>query len=797
MKMRQLLTFLLISATEFFAFGQTGSISGRVYNTATNEPMPFTNIIVWEQPEKGATSDLDGNFTIHGLQPGFVRLKATAVGFEDKFTEEVMVTNAKIEYVDIPMVEKTYDLNAVVVKASPFVRNEESPLSMQTLGIAEIEKNPGSNRDISKVVQILPGVGSTPAYRNDLIVRGGGASENRFFLDGVEIPYLNHFSTQGASGGPVGIINVDFIREVNFYSGAFPADRGNALSSVIEFEQKDGNRDRAHIRAIVGASDLGLTLDGPLGEKTTYIFSLRRSYLQFLFNALGLPFLPTYNDYQFKVKHDFNLKNQLSIISIGALDNSKLNTGIKNPDESQRYILGYLPVNKQWSYAIGAVYRHFRQKGYDTWVLSRNMLNNRIYKYEDNVEDDPSKLILNLQSQEMENKFRYENNTRWGKYNVNIGAGAEYDKYINDTYQKLYIWNQLEVLDYNSYIDMFRWSLFGQVSRNLIKERLALSLGVRMDAGSFSGEMSNLFRQVSPRFSASYALTSMFFFNFNTGRYYQLPPYTMMGYRDDQARLINKINGLTYISVDHVVGGFELLPDEHSKVSLEAFYKYYRHYPFSLADSVSMASKSADYGVYGAEPVVSTSKGRAYGLELLYRNTDLMGFNLLLSYTLVRSEFTNATAAYIPSAWDNINLFNITVLKKLYGNWEAGLKWRYVGGAPYTPADLDKSSLRTAWDVRNQAYPDYTRYNRLRLRAFHQLDIRVDKAFFFPKWSLMLYVDVQNVYNFKVDIPPEYTNLDANGNPMIDSNDPSRYILRQVHVLSGTVIPTVGIIIEY
>jgi len=797
MKMRQLLTFLLISATEFFAFGQTGSIRGRVYNAATNEPMPFTNIIVWEQPETGATSDLDGNYTIRGLQPGFVRLKATAVGFEDKFTEEVMVTNAKIEYVDIPMVEKTYDLNAVVVKASPFVRNEESPLSMQTLGIAEIEKNPGSNRDISKVVQILPGVGSTPAYRNDLIVRGGGASENRFFLDGVEIPYLNHFSTQGASGGPVGIINVDFIREVNFYSGAFPADRGNALSSVIEFEQKDGNRDHAHIRAIVGASDLGLTLDGPLGEKTTCIFSLRRSYLQFLFNALGLPFLPTYNDYQFKVKHDFNLKDQLSIISIGALDNSKLNTGIKNPDESQRYILGYLPVNKQWSYAIGAVYRHFRQKGYDTWVLSRNMLNNRIYKYEDNVEDDPSKLILNLRSQEMENKFRYENNTRWGNYNVNIGAGAEYDKYTNDTYQKLYIWNQLEVLDYNSYIDMYRWSLFGQVSRNLIKERLALSLGVRMDAGSYSDEMSYLFRQVSPRFSASYALTPKLFFNFNTGRYYQLPPYTMMGYRDDQARLINKINGLTYISVDHVVGGLELLPDEHSKLSLEGFYKYYRHYPFSLADSVSMASKSADYGVYGAEPVVSTSEGRAYGLELLYRNTDLMGFNLLLSYTLVRSEFTNATAAYIPSAWDNINLFNITVLKKFNGHWEAGLKWRYVGGAPYTPADLNKSSLRTAWDVRNQAYPDYTRYNRNRLKSFHQLDVRVDKAFFFRKWSLMLYVDVQNVYNFKVDTPPEYTNLDANGNPMIDPDDPSRYILMQVHVLSGTVIPTVGIIVEY
>jgi hypothetical protein len=207
----------------------------------------------------------------------------------------------------------------------------------------------------------------------------------------------------------------------------------------------------------------------------------------------------------------------------------------------------------------------------------------------------------------------------------------------------------------------------------------------------------------------------------------------MMGYRDDSAILVNKINGLRYISVDHLVAGINYLPGGDSKLSVEGFYKQYRHYPFSLADSVSMASKSAGYDVYGAEPVVSTSKGRTYGLEVLYRNTDLMGFNILLSYTLVRSEFTNSSETYIPSAWDNINLFNIVVLKNFNAGWRVGLKWRYVGGAPYTPANLNISSLRTAWDVRNQAYPDYSQYNSERLRAFHQLDVRVDKEFFFPK----------------------------------------------------------------
>ncbi|HQH41927.1 MAG TPA: Plug domain-containing protein, partial [Bacteroidales bacterium] len=217
-----------------------------------------------------------------------------------------------------------------------------------------IEKNPGGNRDISRVIQAFPGVASTPAYRNDVIVRGGGPSENRFFLDGVEIPNLNHFATQGASGGPVGIINADLIREVNFYSGAFPASRGNALSSVLEFSTIDGNKEKTKFRGSVGASDLALALDGPLTSNTTYFLSARRSYLQFLFSALGLPFLPTYNDFQFKVRSRPDAKNEILIMGLGSLDNSRLNLNA-NETEIQRYILGYLPENKQYSYTFGAV----------------------------------------------------------------------------------------------------------------------------------------------------------------------------------------------------------------------------------------------------------------------------------------------------------------------------------------------------------------------------------------------------------------------------------------------------------
>ena len=376
------LSFFLLASE---SFAQTGTVKGRVYNHKNNDPIPFTNIIIDGKPTQGATSDIDGNFTLTGISPGYIRLVASSVGFKNYTSEDFLVTNSKITNVDIPMDESVTTLEQVEVRPDVVGRKDESPVSMQTLTIREIERSPGSNRDISKVIGSLPGVASTPAFRNDLIVRGGGPSENRYFLDGVEIPYFNHFSTQGASGGPVGIINVDFIREVEFYTAAFPANRGNMLSSLMELKQIEGNKEKFSGRVTLGSSDLGLTINTPVTKNSELIFSVRRSYLQLLFSALKLPFLPTYNDYQFKYKIDFNKNNQLSVISIGALDQFVLNTGLKNPNEYQNYLLKNLPVNNQWSYTFGLVFRHFRKKGYGTWVASRNMLNNEEYRYLSNV----------------------------------------------------------------------------------------------------------------------------------------------------------------------------------------------------------------------------------------------------------------------------------------------------------------------------------------------------------------------------------------------------------------------------
>jgi hypothetical protein len=790
------ISVLLISGIIISAQQNSGVIKGRVYNSKTNEGVPFASIVVWGTTI-GAMTDFDGNFLFTGIKPGFVELRVSSIGFKPYISSAVMVTNSNQVNLEIPLEEAEIGIGEVVVKASPFRKRIETPVSVRIIGIDEIEKNPGGNRDISKVIQSFPGVASTPAFRNDVIVRGGGPNENRFYIDNVEIPYLNHFSTQGASGGPVGIINVDFVQSVDFISGAFPASKGNTLSSILNFTFVDGNKDKMKYRATVGASDLGLTIDGPTGERSSLLMSIRRSYLKFLFSALKLPFLPTYTDFQVKYKIRLDKKNELTILGLGAVDDFGLNLKA-NETEFQRYILDYIPVQKQYSYVAGLVLKHFRDNGYDTWVLSRNYLNNTQYKYLNNIETDANK-VLDYLSGEGEIKARYERTNIGEKgFRLSYGTGYEYAHYRNSTYKRIFYGGVENEINYDTNLKIGKFSVFGQLSKSYLNEKLSLSLGVRSDGNTYSAGMSNPLNQLSPRFSASYALTDKFNLNFSTGRYYQLPPYTALGYSNSSGAFINKQNNLKYIAADHFVVGLELVPSENMQLTIEGFYKNYLRYPFSVRDSVPLSSKSADYGIFGDEELVSTSKGRAYGLEILGRLKEFKKTNLVFSYTFVRSEFRGLNSGMIPSSWDNKHLLNLTATRKFNRNWELGMKWRFVGGAPYTPYDLEKSSYKAAWDLQGQGYLDYSRFNTGRLKAFHQLDIRVDKQYFFNNWSLMLYTDIQNLYNHKADQPALLIReSDSNGIPVTDPLNSLKYRLKYLDNESGTVLPTIGIIIEF
>ena len=790
------ITFLLLISISIHAFPQNGKIAGTITNSINNEPVPFATVVL-AGTSYGAVSDDLGNYSIEGIEPGLYNIECTFIGFKKVAIPEVQVTNAKPVFINIQMQEDLNVLDAIEVKAPVSDKTEESPLSLRTIGANEIQRNPGGGRDISKVIQTLPGVTYTPSFRNDIIIRGGAPNENRFYLDDVEVPNINHFATQGSSGGPVGLINVDFIREVEFYAGAFPVNYGNALSSVMSFQQRDGRSDKWGGTFTVGSSDLGITMEGPIGEKSTVLLSARRSYLQFLFGAIGLPFLPTYNDFQYKQKLKLDKQNEITIIGLGAIDQFDLNLE-DDTSAFQQYVLGNLPVQTQWNYTLGVVYKHYREKGYSAVVASRNMLNNEAYKYENNDDSHPSNLIYNYGSQESENKFRYEETANIGRFRIKGGLNYELARYTNSTYQLLPLGTDITTIDYTSKLFVNKYGAFGQASITLLDYRLTLSLGLRLDGNDYSSSMANPLQQLSPRLSASYGLTDKWSLNFNSGIYYQMPAYTVLGYAEGENNFVNKENDLRYIQSSHLVAGLEYRPESYLRFTLEGFYKNYARYPFSLRDSISIANQGADFGVVGDEPVTSTSNGRSYGVEFLAQQRLNKNYYYIISLTYVVSEFENGDNVYTASSWDNRTIISMTAGKKFKKNWELGLKWRYSGGLPYTPYDQEYSSLTYVWDIYRQGVPDFSKLNAERLDPYHQLDMRVDKKWFFDKWNLDVYVDVQNVYNFQTTFQP-YIDVvkDADGNPVINPDDPTRYLTYDLENETGTVLPSIGIIVEW
>ena len=791
MRIRRISFFILLCCLCWNVFAAEYQIKGVVIDKSTRQPLEFVNVLVVGLGI-GASTDANGNFLITQVPPGIYRLQASFLGYKTDLTPEYRV-NHVTPYVQIELEEENASLNEVVVTASPFQKVPESPVSLRVIGLQEIEKAPGANRNISKVVQNYPGVAFSPiGYRNDLIVRGGGPSENRFYLDGVEIPNINHFSTQGASGGPVGLIDADLIRSVKFYSGAFPADKGNALSSVLDFSLRDGDMERNSLKATLGASEVSLSSNGHIGNKTSYLVSVRQSYLQALFKILGLPFLPAYTDASFKIKTRFDSHNELTLLGLGGIDRMKLNLGIEGEDAE--YMLSYLPEINQETYTVGGVYRHYSQRHVQSIVLSQSYLNNRNVKYRDNDESSEENLTLRLGSIEQETKLRMENTSSWSVWKVKAGFDLNYSRYKSNEYRKVFA-NALREYDYHTDLSLWRWGMFASVDYAAPDKSFTASMGVRTDGNNYSDKMKELWRQLSPRLSVSYRLVEGLTLSGHVGLYYQLPSYTALGFKGEEGEYVNR--HLDYISVSQESLGLSWTPNENMELSVEGFYKLYGHMPFSLSDQIPLSCKGNDYGTIGNEALSSEAKGRSYGVELMFKWLLTQKLNLSSSLTIFKSEFKDGEqGSYVPSAWDNRFILNMSGTYNFPKHWSLGAKVSCIGGSPYTPYDVEKSSLVEAWNVQGRAYYDYSRYNQERLPVFGQLDVRVDKTFYLKKCMLGFYLDIQNITASKLRQPDALMSTGQIENPSAPLSE-QRYVMKSIRQESGTLLPTLGITFEY
>lgn len=771
---------------------QTFSISGRIIDIHTRDGIAYCAVCIEGDSTSWAVSDSIGRFRIERAQPGIQRLKVTCMGYKSILTAEYMISS-KTPFIVIELEEDTRQLSEISIIPTPVQRTTESPVSLHVIGIQDIEKMPGANRDISRIVRSFPGVSFSPiGYRNDLIVRGGGPAENRFYMEGIEIPNINHFATQGASGGPISLINSDLVREINFHTGAFPSNRFGALSSILDFRLKDGDPESHSFKATLGASEVSMSGSGHIGKKTTYLFSARQSYLQFLFKLLGLPFLPNYIDGQLKIKTKFSKKNELTFMMLGGVDRMKLNTSEQG--ESNEYMLSYLPTISQDTYTLGAVYRHYSGRHTQSLYASHNFLHNRLVKYNNN--DESSELNLRMHSKGMEQKtsLRYENKSNWKRWIWKAGAEGHFICHDTRNIQRIYGIEKEPWIHYNTKVGLWTWGLYSSVEYATEDERLKTSVGLQTEATSY-GRMKNPLNQLSPRASLKYTLATNWSVAASAGIYYQIPTLTALAYKDDNGTLLNKM--LKYQRVSSKNIGIDWRPTRMLTFTIEGFHKKYTDMPLCITENIPLACKGNDYGLFGNEPLRSTAIGRSYGMELLGKWQIPDKISATASFTLFKCEYkAHKHATYISSAWDNRFIMNLSCIGELPHKWSIGGKLSLIGGAPYTPYDADKSSLVDAWNAYGKAYYDYTLYNTKRLPTFAQLDIRIDKNYYFKNWRFGFYVGIENVTASKLKQQDALVSTGKIQNPEAQSSQ-QRYVMKHIKQQAGSIVPSIGITAEF
>ena len=542
---------LILSLFPSLAYSQdtssiTGILTGTILNASTQAPINGATIVV-NGTKIGSRSNSQGKFTLRSIPVGIISIKATAIGFEPRTLSDIAISSGKPATITILLSEKAVQLEATEVEASYFQRSPETITSTQLLNSEDIRRAPGVQEDVIRAVALLPGVNVTSAGRNDLIVRGGAPFENLFVVDNIEVPNINHFGSQGSTGGPLSLINIDFVREVSFSAGGFSSRFGDRVSSLTNITLREGNEERFGGEINFSATGFGVIAEGPISDKGSYFVSARRSYLDILFKALGFSFIPDYWDFQTKISYRLDDKNSLSFLTIGALDKITFN----NEDEEDRYSNSRINSPTQDQYFSGLTWKHLITgsdiNGYALVTLGRT------YSAFNTAQRDSNLMTLfNNTSVEGENSLRTDLFLQLSPGTeiivgniIKYASLLDYDLFLDARFRR----NQSGTpigLDVDSSFTAFRNATHATLV--LSSDAWKATFGARLDYYDFLQETTYL----SPRLTISYALNQVSTLNLSAGRYYQSPSFIwLMGDPSNQQQL-------KAIRADQIVLGYEL-----------------------------------------------------------------------------------------------------------------------------------------------------------------------------------------------------------------------------------------------
>lgn len=717
---------ILISTFDSYSQSQNGEIKGKVIEANNNLPIPFANVLI-VGTNLGASTDLNGNFLIKNVPVGIYQLRASVIGYTPQVKNDIMVKPNRITEVNFELVTQAIEIENVVVQADYFDKNYLEPVSVRKFSQEELRRSPGGFEDVVRALSVLPGIAQADAGRNDLVVRGGAPSENLYVVDGYEIPNINHFGTQGSTGGPISFINLDFVEDVKFSTGGFPVLYGDKVSSTLTINLREGDKQKFGGKGTLSATLFGLDLEGPvLGEKSSFIFSARRSYLDFIFKAAGFSFVPEYYDVFTKFDYKIDNINSLNFLFIGAFDNVKFFNDTPEKRNNNARILG----SDQIQYISGITYKRVFRDGFMNLRYYRNFTD-----YNTRQSDSLLNPIFKNISREEENNLQLDVVHKFFKnLEMNFGTSLKFIEFDAQILFPTFVTSfrdTLPQLDFNRTKNFFKGATYINFNYRPFS-KLTSNIGLRYDYFNAINSKSYL----SPRLSLSYLVNDYFTLNLSAGIYKQFPSLIwLVAY--DQNRNLKPIDVKQYIL------GFDYLIREDTQIKIETFIKNYSDYPTSLTrpylvlanTGAGFAGSDDNFSSFGLDPLVSAGSGFARGVEFsIQKKMSEIPLYGIFSLTYSKSDFKSLNGFTRSSNFDQNWLINLSGGYRFNMYWEVSTRFRFASGRPYTP--FDDNGIQYVNDL-----------NSKRLKSIHSLDVRVDRRWIFKNWTLITYIDIQNIYN--------------------------------------------------
>ena len=525
-------------------------------------------------------SDSEGRFRFENLPSGLANLTVTGdEGLYIKTIHELWINAVKPNELSIE-IEPIQVLGEAVVTAEAFRSTNESPLSIKSIGWAEMQRMPGAVLDLSKVIQSFPGILPKPSFGYAISLRGGSPAENGYRFDGIDVPTINHFSIQGASGGAVSLINLDHVQNTELQTGAFASSFGNVLSGTLSMEGRNGRSDRLGLRITLGQTDYGATLEGPLGKKTRFTASARNSFSQYYFRLFKIPVLPAYQDAQVRVVHQIDRRRDLTLLAIGGWDRYFLYPADSSASDALLYNVGYIPEGTQHTAVGGIRFRSFDERGQWTVVLSQDRIVNRAAKFNGNTGLEADRQLA-YDASETNQRLRLERRQSMGLGTLSYGTSLERRAYHLDLWNVRWTGSAIDTVamaDTTAYGTAAAFTTWEQP----LGPRATATFGLRADAASISTSTANPLNNLSPRLALRYLLSEHWTANANVGQYSQLPPAIIQAANTAQGRREDLASAL----VRQAAAGVEYQNGKTYRVSIEGYFKGYQRYPFLLQDQI-------------------------------------------------------------------------------------------------------------------------------------------------------------------------------------------------------------------